>query len=67
MQRYRTPDVLEPSRAGEYRSDAEKWRELSRQTRFPDVQFRLLSLAAYFDRLADHAESWAAISIKAAD
>jgi hypothetical protein len=67
MRRYRTPDVLEPSRAGEYRSHAERLRELARQTRFPDVRIRLLSLAASFDKLADHAERWAGISIKAAD
>jgi len=37
------------------------------QTRFPDVRIRLLSLAASFDRLADRAERWATISVKAAD
>jgi hypothetical protein len=40
---------------------------MARQTRFPDVRIRLLSLAASFDRLADRAERWATISVKAAD
>src|SRR5215468_3083409 len=67
MRRYRSPDQPEPSRAGEYRSHAERLREMARQTRFPDVRIRLLSLAASFDRLADRSERWAAISVKAAD
>src|SRR5262245_52428186 len=64
MRRYRSPDEVEPSRAGEYRGHAQRLREMARQTRFPDVRIRLLSLAASFDRLAERSERWAAISVK---
>jgi len=43
---------------GEYRSQAATLRQLSRETRYPDVRERLLLMAAGFERLADQVEKW---------
>ena len=37
-----------------YREVAERVRELAEQTPVPDIQADLMSLAAYFDRMAAH-------------
>jgi hypothetical protein len=40
-----------------YRNAAERLRELAEQTPVRDIQADLVSLAAYFDRMADHFEA----------
>jgi hypothetical protein len=67
MSAYRALREAEPSRVGEYRSQSARLREMARQTRFPDVRVRLLTLAASFDRLADRAEDWETMGANAAD
>jgi len=46
------------SRVGKYQSRAATLRMLARDTRYPDVRARLLSLAAEFERLADQVDKW---------
>jgi hypothetical protein len=40
-----------------YRDAAERLRDLAEQTPLPDIQADLMSLAAYFDRMAAHLEA----------
>ena len=47
-------DAEEPAR---YREAARRLRELAEQTPVRDIQADLLSLAAYFDRMAAHLEA----------
>jgi hypothetical protein len=46
-------DTDEPER---YREAARRLRELAEQTPVRDIRADLISLAAYFDRMADHFE-----------
>ena len=49
-------DTDEPA-SESYREAAERLRELAEQTLVRDIQADLVSLAAYFDRMADHLEA----------
>jgi hypothetical protein len=48
---------IEETGSEEYRNAAERLRELAEQTPVRDIQADLVSLAAFFDRMADHLEA----------